>query len=68
MKKQYIIPSTVCVEVQVKTALLTASGLRTTLDDDPEDIISEDADMLSRRNRNIWDDNDSEEDDDSEGY
>ena len=60
MKKTYIQPTMEVVEMEVRLPMLTASGERLNINSNPDDAVEENA-QLSRRQDNIWDDDDEEE-------
>ena len=57
MKKTYIQPTMEVAEIEVRLPMLTASGEQLVIDSNPDDAVEENA-QLSRRQDNIWDDDD----------
>ena len=60
MKKTYIQPTMEVEEMEVRLPMLTASGEQLNINSNPDDAVEENA-QLSRRQDNIWDDDDEEE-------
>jgi hypothetical protein len=57
MKKTYIQPTMEVEEMGMQLNLLTGSNLQLVIDSNPDDAVEENA-QLSRRQDNIWDDDD----------
>ena len=57
MKKTYIQPTMEVEEMETQLDLLTGSNLQLVIDSNPYDAVEENA-QLSRRQDNIWDDDD----------
>ena len=55
MKKTYIQPTMEVEEMGTQLDLLTGSNLQLVIDSNPDDAVEENA-QLSRRQDNIWDD------------
>ena len=60
MKKTYIQPIMEVAEIEVRLPMLTASGEQLVIDSNPDDAVDEEA-QLSRRQDNIWDDDEEKE-------
>ena len=60
MKKTYIQPTMEVAEIETRLPMLTASGNKLNIDSTPDDAVNEEA-QLSRRQDNIWDDDEEEE-------
>jgi hypothetical protein len=59
MKKTYIQPTMEVVEKVTQQNLLTGSYRQLVIDSNPDDAVEEDV-QLSRRQYNVWDDDDEE--------
>ena len=57
MKRTYIQPTMKVAEMEVRLPMLTASGEQLNINSNPDDAVEENA-QLSRRQDNIWDDDD----------
>jgi hypothetical protein len=57
MKKTYIQPTMEVEEMETQLDLLTGSNRQLVIDSNPDDAVEENA-QLSRRQDNIWDDDD----------
>ena len=60
MKKTYIQPTMEVAEMGTQLNLLTGSNRQLVIDSNPDDAVEEDV-QLSRRQYNVWDDDDEEE-------
>ncbi len=60
MKKTYIQPTMEVAEMGTQLNLLTGSNRQLVIDSNPDDAVEENA-QLSRRQDNIWDDDEEEE-------
>ena len=60
MKKTYIQPMMEVAEIETRLPMLTVSGNHISIKSDIDDAVDEGA-QLSRRQDNIWDDDDEEE-------
>lgn len=60
MKKTYIQPTMEVAEIETRLPMLTVSGNHISIKSDTNDAVEENA-QLSRRQDNIWDDDEEEE-------
>ena len=60
MKKTYIQPTMEVAEIETRLPMLTVSGNHISIESDIDDAVDEEA-QLSRRQDNVWDDDEEEE-------